>query len=93
MFDPNSILVSGMSLLVLVFGVVEVLKDWFSISGKVVTAISAGLGIVFYVIYSLIGILPNPYEQIVTIVFQAVAFGLAASGYYKFISQRTTKIS
>jgi hypothetical protein len=91
MFDPSTIIVSGIQVLALVFGWVEVLKDWFNLSGKVVTAISAGLGIVFYILAAVITLVPAPWDKILEIVFQSLAFGLAASGYYKFLSARLTK--
>jgi hypothetical protein len=40
------------------------------------------------VAYRLIGIVPEPYSQVVEIVIASLAFGLAASGYYKFINKR-----
>jgi hypothetical protein len=87
-FDPNVIAVGGVSLIVLVFGLLEFIKEAFNLSGKIVTVIAACLGVVVMVAYRLIGIVPEPYSQVVDIVFASLAFGLAASGYYKFINKR-----
>jgi hypothetical protein len=91
-FDANVIAVGGVGLLVLVFGLVEFVKDVFGLSGKLVTLISALLGVVVMVAYKLIGIVPEPYTQILEIVIASLAFGLSASGYYKFVNKRAPAI-
>ena len=56
-----------------------------------VTFLAASLGVLVFVAYQLIGIVPEPYGQVVTIVFTSVTFGLSASGYYKFVAKRLPK--
>lgn len=88
MFDVESFAVGGVQLIALVFGLTEFLKGAFNWDGKKVTFLAASLGVVVFVAYQLIGIVPEPYGQIVTIVFTSVTFGLSASGYYKFFAKR-----
>ena len=91
MFDPASVVVGGVSLMVVVFGLTEFFKDLFNMSGKRVTVMAALLGAVVMVVYSLIGIVPEPFGQVVDIFFKSVTVGLSASGYYKFGAARLPK--
>ena len=87
LFDPNSAVVGGVSVIALVFGLVEFLKSLFSLDGKKVTVIASVLGLVLYALFAAIELLPAPWNQILTILFQSLAFGLAASGFYKFATR------
>ena len=87
-FDASSFMVGGVQLIALAFGLVQFIKEAFNLSGKKVTFLSAALGAVVFVLFQLIGILPEPYAQVVEILFSSVAFGLSASGYYKFFAAR-----
>jgi len=91
MFDPSSFAVGGVSLIVLVFGLVEFLKSVFSLDGKKVTVLAAVLGMVMLGLYQVNAMVPAPYSQIYEIVVTSLAFGLAASGYYKFLDARLPK--
>lgn len=88
MFDPESFVVGGVSLIVMVFGLVEFFKDLFNMEGKRVTIMAALMGAIVMVLYQLIQVVPAPYEQVVQIVFMSISFGLSASGYYKFAAKR-----
>jgi len=88
MFDPEAFAVGGIQLIALVFGLTQFIKELLGWSGQKVTILSASLGAIVMVCYQLIGILPTPYEQVIHIIFSSVAFGMAASGYYKFTSER-----
>lgn len=88
MFDPSSFAVGGISLIVLVFGLVEFIKDISSLSGKAVTALSALIGAVIMGLYQLQSFLPPIYAQIYVAVISSITFGLSASGYYKFLKER-----
>lgn len=90
MFDVQAFVVGGVQLIALVFGLVEFFKTLFKLDGKVVTALSMVMGMLVFAVYQLVGIVPEPYGQAVEIVITSVAFGLAASGYYKFVDQRTS---
>ena len=88
MFNAAEIVAFGIPLLLLVFGLVEFLKDLFGWEGKKVTLLAMGTGILLYVPVQLIGLLAAPYEQILSVVYGSLAFGLSASGYYKFVAKR-----
>jgi hypothetical protein len=92
MFDPNEILSNGIPLLVLVFGLVEFFKALFKLEGQQVTVLSALMGAVVLVAFELRAIVPEPYGQVFDITIKSLAFGLAASGYYKFTAQRLPKV-
>ena len=91
MFDPNIYMFQGISLMAMVFGLVEFIKDMANLSGKVVTILSAGLGALIMLLYQLAEILPDPYSAVFKIAYLSIAFGLSASGYYKFLSARVPK--
>ncbi len=88
MFDPESFFVGGVSLIALVFGLTEFLKTLLGWSGSKVTVLAASIGAVVMILYKLIGFVAEPYGTIVEIVFVSIAFGLSASGFYKFTSSR-----
>ena len=84
MFDVSGFAIGGVSLIALVFGLTEFLKSLFGWTGKKVTALSASLGFVIMAVYQGLQYVPEPYEAIVTGIVASLAFGLAASGFYKF---------
>lgn len=92
MFEAGDIVAFGIPLLLLVFGLVEAVKDWFNLKGKKVTILAMGMGILVFVPVQLIGLLAAPYELILSIVYGSLAFGLSASGYYKFVAKRVPKV-
>lgn len=93
MFDPTTLIVAGVPLMALVFGLVEFLKDVLSLEGKKVTLISAALGLILSVPYQLSQAIPVDFAGWFSVVVIGVAFGLAASGFYKFLAARTTEKS
>jgi len=89
MFDPTTITLNGITLIAVVFGLVEFIKSQFEgLTGKRVTALSAVTGAVIYGLYSVIPLIPAPYSQYVVMGFTSVVFGLTASGFYKFTAAR-----
>ena len=92
MFEAGDIVAFGIPILLLVFGLVEFSKDLFGMEGKKVTLLAMGMGILLYVPVQLIGLLAAPYELILSIVYGSLAFGLSASGYYKFASKRVPQL-
>ena len=92
MFDPESFSIDGVQLIVLVFGLTQFIKELLGWDGRRVTVLAAFLGILVMGAYQLIGFFPSPYERVLEIVFTSAAFGLAASGYYKFAAGRMPKI-
>jgi len=87
MFDPSNAVVGGVSVIALVFGLVEFLKSLFDLDGKKITVLASVLGLVLYAMFAAIALLPAPWNQYMTILFQSLAFGLAASGFYKFATR------
>jgi len=92
-FDPTAVEFGGVTLLLLVFGLVEFVKDLFNLDGKKVTVVSACTGGVLYALYALVPMLGDPYTKILQIIIASLAFGMAASGYYKFASARIQKLN
>ena len=88
MFDAYELAYGGIQLIALVFGLTQFIKEAAGMEGKKVTLLAAGTGVGVMVAYQLIGIVAEPYGQILGIVFSSVAFGLAASGYYKFATRK-----
>ena len=84
MFEVSEFAIAGVSLIALVFGLTEFIKDQLSWKGKKVTALSASLGFVLMGVYQGLQYVPEPYSLIVTGIVASLAFGLAASGFYKF---------
>jgi hypothetical protein len=90
-FDPGSLAIGGVSLIFFTLGFVELLKDWFNLNGKIVTGVSAITGVAVMGVYQAIQFLPPEIVSIVESVWLSLAFGLAASGYYKLIDSRIPK--
>lgn len=91
MFDPNSYVVGGVTLIAVVFGLVEFLKTVLKWDGAKVTVLAAVLGALLMGLFQLQSLLPAPYAQVYEMVIVSVTFGLSASGYYKFIDARTSR--
>jgi len=87
MFDPTAFVLGGVQLIALVFGLTQFVKTLLSWEGQKVTVLAASLGALLMVVYRLVGIVPEPYGQIVDIAVNSLAFGLSASGYYKFFTR------
>ena len=85
-FDPTQIVVAGVPLLVLVFGLVEFFKSLFNMSAKPVTVLSFVLAGVLGGLY----VFQVPYLTQIVMILSA---GLAASGFYKFLGSRVTEVA
>jgi membrane protein implicated in regulation of membrane protease activity len=88
--DDINLYIGGVFLLPLVFGLVEFFKAQFSLEGKIVTWLSAGIALVLAVIAQLETVIPGiaPWVKIAVL---SVCAGLSASGVYKFTSARLPK--
>jgi hypothetical protein len=84
MFEVESFAIAGVSLIALVFGLTEFIKTLVGWEGKKVTALSASIGFIAMGIYQGLQYVPEPYSLIVTGAVASIAFGLAASGFYKY---------
>ena len=88
-FDPNSLVIGGVSILVLLPGLVQFLKGAFNLEGQAVTVMSFVLGAVLYVGSQAEALLPGSGRWVAFAV-QGLCVGLSASGYYKLIKQIAT---
>jgi hypothetical protein len=88
MMDLSSLLVGGIPLIIVIFGLVEFIKS-FGLSGKIVTSLSMVLGLLFGIAYK-IGVdgLPVDFMGWFIVVVFGLALGLVASGFYKFADAR-----
>jgi hypothetical protein len=84
MFEIESFAIGGVSLIALVFGLTEFLKDLLGWEGKKVTALAASLGFLAMAVFEGLKYIQEPYAAIVTGIVASLAFGLAASGFYKY---------
>lgn len=91
MFDPSDVTFAGVNLLITIFGLVEFVKNIANMEGKQVTVLAAIMGAIIFVLVELANVFGDPYAQILTVAIRSLVFGLAASGYYKFINQRLPK--
>ena len=87
-FTPATFAIAGIGLIPLTFGLVEFAKDIFNLKGKPVTVVSASVGALFYALFRALEFIPEPYNTIVLVVVGSLAFGLSASGFYKFAEAR-----
>ena len=87
MFEVESFAIAGVSLIALVFGLTEFLKDLLGWEGKKVTALSASIGFIAMATYNGLTYIPEPFNAIVTGIVASLAFGLAASGFFKFATR------
>ncbi len=88
---PNFI-VNGISLMVVIFGLVEFSKT-LGLSGRWLTALSLLLGLAFGMLYQffLYG-LPVTFAGWFEVVIFGLAMGLMASGFYDFANKRFPEV-
>ncbi len=84
MFDPALVELGGVSVIAMVFGLVEFFKGLFNLEGKKVTALAMVMGLLVLGVAEALQFLPPEYSLYAESVFKSVAFGLAAAGFYKF---------
>jgi len=92
MFDPSALIVAGVPLMALVFGLVEFIKTLFEMDGKKVTVMSAIVGLALAIPYQLYNVIPTTFGGWMEIVIIGVVVGLSTSGFYKFVAARTEKL-
>jgi len=91
MYDISTLLVNGLPLSAVVFGLVEFIKS-FGLRGHWLTIISMLLGLAFGVSYQIANAgLPTSFASWFGVAVFGIMLGLVASGFYKFISTRTPK--
>lgn len=78
----EEILVNGFSLMFIVMGIVQWLKDAFDIQGKGVKVLSMSVGLILSVGYQLTLGIPDGYAAWFGVVIFGIGSGLSASGVY-----------
>ena len=91
MYDISTLLVGGVPLVAVIFGLVEFIKS-FGLKGHWLTGVSMALGLGFGLAYQIAtsGLPVNLAGWFIVVIF-GLMLGLVASGYYKFIDSRTAK--
>ncbi len=92
MTDLTKLLVGGIPLLVVIFGLVEFSKS-FGLKGQWLTAFSMLLGLLFGFAFKIATEgLPVGFAGWFTVTVFGLALGLTTSGFYKFLDSRTARI-
>lgn len=88
MTDFSTLLVGGVPLMLVVFGIVEFSKS-LGLKGAWLTVVSLVLGMVFGICYQIAtkGV-PIDFPTWFSAVVFGLAIGLTASGFYKFVDAR-----
>jgi hypothetical protein len=88
MFDFSTLLVSGIPLVVVIFGLVEFIKS-LGLAGKPLTITSLVLGLLFGIAYQVATVgLPVDFSTWFGVIVFGLGLGLVTSGFYKFIDAR-----
>ena len=87
MFDFSSLLIDGLPLMAVIFGLVEFVKS-LGVKGRTLTVLSLALGLLFGIAYRLTLVLPQDFAGWFSTSIFGLALGLAASGFYTFVDSR-----
>ena len=87
MQDFSSLLIGGIPLIAVIFGLVEFLKV-FGLKGRMLTLVSLLLGVVFGILYKLSLALPFDFAGWLAVIVFGLALGLTTSGIYDFLNNR-----
>jgi len=91
MYDISTLLVGGIPLVAVVFGLVEFVKS-FGVRGHWLTITSMLLGLAFGVSYQIANAgLPAGFAGWFGVAVFGLVLGLVASGYYKFVDTHMPK--
>jgi hypothetical protein len=92
MIDLTQLLVGGIPLLVVIFGLVEFIKS-FGLKGHWLTASSLALGLAFGTAYKIAesGV-PASFSGWFVLVVFGLALGLITSGFYDFADKRLPRV-
>jgi len=92
MFDFSTLLVAGLPLIVVIFGLVEFTKV-MGLKGRILTATSLFLGLVFGITYQIAQSgLPSTFSSWFAVSVFGLALGLVTSGLYKFVDNRFPQV-
>ncbi len=88
MLDFSTLLVAGIPLVIVVFGLVEVIKS-FGLKGPWLTALSLLIGLVLGACYQIAEAgVPRTFSAGFAVVIFGLTLGLVASGFYKWSDSR-----
>ena len=91
MFDISTLLVGGIPLVAVIFGLVEFVKA-FGLKGRWLTGVSMLLGLACGISYQIANAgIPTGFAGWFAVAVFGLMLGLVASGFYKFIDARTAK--
>lgn len=93
MFDFSTLLVAGISLIIVIFGLVEFSKK-LGLKGKALTVFSMLLGVIFGICYKIAetGTSPVGFPAWFAVIVFGLALGLVTSGIYDFANHRLIPI-
>ena len=93
MSDFTSLLVGGIPLMIVIFGLVEFSKS-LGLTGKALTVFSLILGLLFGIAYQIAASgVPVGFAGWFGILVYGLALGLVTSGFYDFADSRLPKIN
>jgi hypothetical protein len=86
--DFTNLLIGGIPLMVVIFGLVEFIKS-LGLKGNWLTVVSLLLGFVFGGCYQISKLgMPATFAEWFSAIVFSLAIGLATSGFYKFVTAR-----
>lgn len=93
-FDPlfSGLLVAGVPLLAVCFGLVQWLKTAFNLQDRPVLFVSMGVGLLLGVGFKLSVLIPTSFAEWFGVVLFGLSLGLVASGIYKGIKQAASGV-
>jgi len=91
MQDFSTLLIGGIPLIAVIFGLIEFLKV-FGLKGRILTIFSLLLGFALAIAYKLTLGLPVDYAGWMAVIFFGLAIGLTTSGIYDFLNARFPKL-
>ena len=79
--------ISGFEVVVLVSGIVQLFKELFSLEGKAAQALTFGVGLCLFGIWSAmqVAVLPEQFALWINLVARALGYTLAAPGLFKLV--------
>jgi len=87
----SSLLIGGIPLIAVIFGLVEFLKV-FGLKGRILTLASLLLGVVFGILYKLSLAMPLDFASWLAVIVFGLALGLTTSGIYDFLDDHFPKV-
>ena len=91
MFDFSNLLIDGIPLVIVIFGIVEFMKE-MGLRGKGLTIASLLLGLFFGLAYRMTYGIPVTFAGWFSSVVFGLALGLVASGLYDFANSRLPRM-